>query len=60
MDQLTADRITDTIAAKIVRRRHQLAIYREAYAETYGRRLNAGRHEADDEILAELTAQART
>lgn len=54
MDQLTAEHITDTLASKVARRRHQLAIYREAYRETYGRTLSMARLEAEDEILADL------
>lgn len=48
-----------TLAQRIEARRYQLAIYRAAYAETYGRQLNAQRNEADDPILGDLVAQAR-
>lgn len=43
-----------TLAQRIEARRYQLAIYRAAYAETYGRQLNAQRNEADDPILSDL------
>ena len=43
-----------TPAQRIEARRFQLAIYRAAYAETYGRQLNAADLEARDPILAEL------
>lgn len=48
-----------TLAQRIEARRYQLAIYRAAYAETYGRQLNALRLEREDPILGELVAQAR-
>lgn len=44
------------IERQIRDRRHQLAIFVEAYAETYGMRLDVRRVEADDRILTELRA----
>lgn len=48
-----------TLAQRIEARRYQLAIYRAAYAETYGRHLDPARNEREDEILTGLLAQAR-
>ena len=55
-DTATAPRTS--IERQILDRRHQLAIFVEAYAETYGMRLDVRRVEADDRILAELRQQA--
>lgn len=46
-----------TLAQRIEARRYQLAIYRAAYAETYGRQLDARRIELEDPILRDLVAQ---
>lgn len=50
---------TQTLAQRIEARRYQLAIYRAAYAETYGRQLDALRLEREDTILADLEREAR-
>lgn len=49
-----------TLIQRIEARRFQLAIYRAAYAETYGRQLDAASLEARDPVLRELRGEELT